>query len=92
MRSDIPGKIEQERKAQDEKWGGPEHDDTHSVWDWICYIHGHARAAGSMLRGVPPADEVAASLQHFRYQMVRVAALAVAAIESVDRAIVRMGK
>lgn len=90
MRSDIPGEIEQERKAQDRQWGGPEHDDTNSAWSWILYILSHARAGGAQLRGTPAKDEIRPALRLFRYQMVRVAALAVAAIESVDRAFERM--
>jgi hypothetical protein len=60
-----------ERKAQDEKWGGPEHDDEHIQMDWQSYIREHTSKASD--------------LGKFRKQMVRVAALALAAIESHDR-------
>jgi hypothetical protein len=60
--------IAAERKRQDLKWGGPEHDDTHAAHDWKMFIlqqcEGH----------IP-----------FNAAMVRVAALAVAAIESQNR-------
>ena len=67
--------IREERAKQDQKWGGASHDDRHGVVDWVSYITHHAVSA--------LAD---ANLFTFRRQMVRVAALAVAAIESADRA------
>ena len=63
--------IAAERAAQDAKWGGPAHDDTHFASDWIGYIIDHARRAFAV--------------GGFRRQMIRVAALAVAAVESHDR-------
>lgn len=73
MKSNVFDDIEKERRAQDKKWGGPTHDDAHLRHDWVRYIKDHAaRAVGEP--GV------------FRKQMVRVAALAIAAIESEDRA------
>jgi hypothetical protein len=66
----VYDEIRLERKAQDEKWGGPSHDDGHSGPDWASFIKQHANKA---FRG------------DYRKQMIRVAALAVAAIESFDR-------
>ena len=88
----IFNEVSEERSAQDKQWGGPEHDDTNSCWNWILYILSHARAGGAKVRGVPAMKDIPEALHLFRYQMVRVAALAIAAIESVDRAIARMGK
>ena len=65
--------VLEERAAQDKKWGGTEHDDQHSDHDWICFILEHAQ------RGELTTDTV------FRKQMIRVAALAVAAVQAVDR-------
>jgi hypothetical protein len=64
--------ISAEREAQDAKWGGSDHDDDHADSDWLCYIRKHAARAEE-------------SHAVFRQQMVRIAALAVAAIESFDR-------
>jgi len=66
----IFDEILNERRAQDVKWGGSQHDDTHSQEDWRDYIkeHTHKSVAGN-----------------FRKQMIRVAALAIAAIQSHDR-------
>lgn len=63
--------VAQERQRQDEKWGGPEHDDTHEAQDWENFILDQMfnRAHG----------------EHYRTEMIRIAGLAVAAIESYDR-------
>jgi len=67
--------IEDERNKQDAKWGGPTNDELHSSWDWIAFITKHTGKAVMWPWDGPL----------FRYQMVRVAALAVAAIEWFDR-------
>ena len=66
--------IVKERITQDEKWGGSSHDDTHTQFDWTRFIRDHADRA---VRGQ--------ARDNFRQQMVRVAALAVAAIQAYDR-------
>lgn len=76
LRTEIIREIELEREAQDVKWGGPEHDDDHSREDWCEFIADH----GQPFRSRP---------WNFREQMIRVAALAVAAIESDTRAALR---
>ncbi len=66
--------IHDERVAQDNKWGGVAKDDRNTGNDWVAYIVKHAgRAVVSWDRAV------------FRQQMIRVGALAVAAIEWCDR-------
>lgn len=74
-RLDLYGEIKAEWERQDAKWGGPGHDDAHSNFDWIVYLTKHVGKAVSW-----PFDK-----SRFRTQMVRVAALAVAAIEWADR-------
>lgn len=66
-----------ERYQQDRQWGGAAHDDQHGSHDWIAYLSKHLGKAV-----VWPFDLIT-----FRKQMVRVAALAVAAIEWADRRI-----
>jgi len=68
----VLSEIEEERKAQDAKWGGSSHDDTHSQADWRNFIR---------LR----LTEVAMHPHKYRQNMIEIAALAVAAIESHDR-------
>ena len=77
--------ILDERKTQDEKWGGKTHDDTHSAWDWIAYITKHAGKAVTDQSGQLLDLTVIPEPLMFRYQMIRVAALAIAAIEWIDR-------
>jgi len=61
--------IKLERKRQDEKWGGPEHDDEHEADDWQRFIYTHT-------------DMLLGDLPTHRKQLARIAALAVAALES----------
>lgn len=69
-RTAIYKTLNAERDAQDAEWGGQQHDQDHTPNDWIAYITKHAgKAAGG---------------NDFRAQMVKVAALAVAAIEAHD--------
>lgn len=63
--------ILHERERQAAQWGGTSHDDRNRPNDWIAYICYHAA------KGSYKAD--------FRKQMIRVAALAIAAIETHDR-------
>ena len=76
-RDDLWYGICEERERQDRQWGGPEHDDTHSRRDWVSLI---CRFLGKADRH---ADEMA--VDGYQQAMISVAALAMAAIESVDR-------
>lgn len=71
----IFGEIAEERGAQDVLWGN-EHDDQHDPEDWVGFIIKHAKKSDPSFH---------LDKEIFRKQMVRVAALAVAAIEWVDR-------
>jgi len=71
--------IKAERQRQKDKWGGAAHDDHHSTWDWIVFITKHNGLA------MEPGSQERLDIPSYRYQMVRVAALAVAAIEWCDR-------
>lgn len=71
---EVYDEIRLERMRQDEKWGGPDHDDEHLVHNWSYSINQHANAA-----------YFAPSSEESRRELVQVAALAVAAIESLDR-------
>jgi hypothetical protein len=71
---DVYADIRAERVQQDAQWGGPEHDDSHEGGAWLEYIEAQARKAW---RTVTAAE--------YRERLVKIAALAVAAIESHDR-------
>jgi len=75
MEKEIFDEIHAERVYQDHKWGGPPHDDKHTNHDWVAYI---IRYLGRTI--VWPWESCV-----FRTNMVKIAALAVAAIEWVDR-------
>lgn len=69
----ILNEIRQERKYQDQKWSGSSFDDTHSEADWLQWLNEYANGTGR------------AAGRAFRERMVKTAALAVAAIEAMDR-------
>jgi len=74
---DICQDVMVERQRQDGKWGGPEHDDQWSPLDWhemIADYNAWARRMWTM-----------GSLEKARRRLVQVAALAIAAVESIDR-------
>jgi len=69
--------IRAERTRQDAQWGGPAHDDTHIEWDWFEYIGSQIQKANR--------DRWAIGESSPRERLVKIAALAVAGIESIDR-------
>lgn len=75
IREKVIEEIMAEREYQDHKWGGENHDDEHTWHDWVTYLIKH------MSRAVV----FPFNFETFHYQMVRVAALAVAAAEWSER-------
>jgi hypothetical protein len=74
-REEIFDLIREERARQDLIWGGIMFDEKNTPNDWVTYItHYAARAAMKC-----PID-----YENFRKDMIKVAALAVAAIETMD--------
>lgn len=73
----IYDEIQKERLRQDQKWGGPKHDDTHSIPEWVMFIKDYASWARQMTS--------MGSIGKARRRLIQVAALAVAAVESLDR-------
>lgn len=69
--------VEAERKRQDQKWGGSAHDDCHSTADFVQLIEDYAGWA-RVMAGM-------SNYEKTRNRLVQVAALAVAAVESMDR-------
>lgn len=74
----VLSEIREERERQDEEWGGPKHDDTHDALDWHEFIEYQCdrfyRSCSSSTSERPD-----------RSRLVKVAALAIAALESIDR-------
>ena len=65
-----------ERARQDAQWGGPVYDDQHLVEDWVEIIGIQLASAG---------DAGEDSLPEARRRLINVAAMAVAAVEALDR-------
>lgn len=82
-RRSLYGEIDAERRRQDGQWGGPEHDDQHDSAEWGNFI---ARQLGKDAtirnRYQPGTPEFTAER---RERLVKIAALAVAGIEAIDR-------
>lgn len=67
--------ILEERRRQDQQWGGENHDDEHDACEWLAMIDEHRARARKVVH-----DRDA-----YRARLVVIAALALAAIESFDR-------
>ncbi len=74
-RVEIYKEIDEERARQDVKHGGSYNDDSNYQYDWVDHIQKQAEEANNLAK----------NLNAFIRQMIRVAALAVAAIESQER-------
>lgn len=84
---DILNAIAAERDYQTRRWGVEADDTKNEPNDWVAYISHHATRWFS--GGFAPYDF--GTVEAFRAQMVKVAALAIAAIESIDRQRVTKG-
>lgn len=88
-RESILAEVSAERERQDSLFGGACHDDTHSATDWVAILIRHLGLAvddGSPAGVCFMNDHCAgADPARYRRQMVRVAAVAVAALETFDR-------
>ena len=78
--------VAKERGRQDAKYGGPNHDDKHTTAEFAEFIEGRAYK----VRALDTADREKplnyGSLKRPRQILLEIAALAVAAVESMDRA------
>jgi hypothetical protein len=74
---DVLNDVANERSRQDVLWGGAEHDDAHHPAEFVGFIEAYAQRARAGIE--------AEGVGETRHRLVQVAALAVAAIESLDR-------
>lgn len=79
--------IRNERKYQVEKWGNGSDDTRNTPWMWVAYIASYATKWMSGKFRVDSNDANA-----FREKMIKTAAIAVAAVESLDRQRSQTGK
>ncbi len=78
-RSSIYNQIDVERDYQDRQWGGEQHDDKKSPRDWASFIVTYlGKAMGKE-------TSWATNLIAVRHRFIQIAALCVAAAESLDR-------
>lgn len=77
----ILNEIRKEREYQKERWGNETDDTLNTPWMWASYI---AQYATKWMAGTfaPLSSD---TVNTFRKCMVKVATLAIAAIESIDR-------
>lgn len=74
-REDLFAQIETELERAAEKWGGPDSDDRLDRLTWLRLVDEHRIRA----------TRHGASDDAYRHEMVVIAALAIAAIEALDR-------
>jgi hypothetical protein len=67
------------RSEQDHKHGGPNHDDTHTIEDWIRFVQKFT------LRALNRSYYAVTEQQEYETNLIHVASLAIAAIESSRR-------
>jgi len=76
--------IEKERDRQDQQWGGPEHDDGHIFTDWFQYITDQMhKGFHDYIKKMVLLSDTSENVMRERF--IKIAALAVAGIESIDR-------
>lgn len=79
-----------ERMKQDAQWGGAENDDKNTTFDWLAHI-GRQTSLAHYEQRHHVQSATAESVQQFRSRMVKISALALAAIEAADRLSARVG-
>ena len=75
--SDVLSEVARERERQDAKWGGPDHDNQLSPNDWHDVIADYNAWARRMA--------CLGSPEKANRRYIQIAALAVAAVQAIDR-------
>lgn len=79
-KGNVLNEVSTERTRQDEKWGGSIHDDKHHTVDFCRFIKNYTGWAEMMSMMDSP--------EKARKRLIQIAALASAAVESIDRKLV----
>lgn len=82
LQSEILKKVLAERKAQDEQWGGPQHDDLHSAHDWAHFINKQTRGC---FRTHISGTSIPEYPERIYFKLIKIAAVAFAGLESIER-------
>lgn len=77
--------VAKERGRQDAKWGGPAHDDQHTTEEFAEFIEGRAYKVRALDRANREKPLTYGQLKTPRQILLEIAALAVAAVERLDR-------
>jgi hypothetical protein len=89
---DILNDVLAERTRQDAQWGGVERDDDNAPWQWRMYREKFENRAGYRLR-ILSADNLTDSerqdVERGRDALVKLVALGLAQLESIDRKVPR---
>jgi CRP/FNR family cyclic AMP-dependent transcriptional regulator len=87
--NDIYTEIKSERLREDAEWGGAAHDDKHEPEKWCGFLRHQVRladrAACSLATDEVTGEEEQALISVYRERLIKTAALALAATESLDR-------
>jgi hypothetical protein len=87
--NDIHEEIKSERLRQNEEWGGAVHDDVHEPEKWVGFLRHQIRladrAACSLATDEITGGEEKALIDGYRERLIKIAAVAIAAAESLDR-------
>lgn len=81
MKIEILEEIKKERDFQDNKFGGEETDDLKSLGEWILLLN---KYIGKAICSFDLFDKNSI-YKTYRFNMIKVAAVSIAAIESIDR-------
>lgn len=81
----VLNELAAERRAQIRQWGGAEHDDEHDLTDWTDFVNKQLKRAEKSAKGIKSGTAGVNDGTNFRTAMIKIGAIAVAAIESYDR-------
>ena len=77
--------VHKKRRKQDDKWGGPDHDDTHLRWDWVGKNWSIPKYVDRARHLVAKDTDVTSNAVQYEDCLLHVAALAIAAVQSSRR-------
>jgi CRP/FNR family cyclic AMP-dependent transcriptional regulator len=87
--NDILEEIKSARLTQDKEWGGAENDDVHEPEKWCAFIRHQLRLADrgacSLATDAITGAEEQTLIDGYRERLIKIAAVAIAATESLDR-------
>lgn len=84
QRQAVLDEVSEERTLQDSRYGGPEHDDQHSSVQWLNFISDRAMYQVFVIDHEECSSDNPYS-SDYRATLIKIAALAVAGIQSYDR-------